>query len=679
MRVVHAKTSSVPDAGDTSLVQPSDWNAEHGVQADPPTSTPAANGDLVIEATSNTTLTFKYKGSDGVVREFEMPLVSLVPAATTISLDLTSSASGITVARATAANVPNTSGGLTSVAANVARIGADEILGVASGLWVEGAVANKAVFDLNSAVVGVIGSGGAFPTNMGWLSANGLTFQIMSKDANHVEFTMTGTPSGTAGMYFGVNGFGTAGAAATASQVWCGSCSVKAISTTGLISVGDQALRFTNSGGSHISDGTYKAGIPWQSDIAFTTSHVRTSPALTAFVTYCPLNPVALAATPVTARFRIERPQLEQATFRSVYQASTSKVADVVTVDNAVNVVSKASWHMVIGACAPRLNPTCTLAEVSDGTANNRVTLRLSNYMLQAVTLSGGSTLSTLDIGRMPILTKSKVAISITPTGIVASLNGKTAKTASFTPPAGLNKVQLGGGQDGYWNSTIASVLLEDTAKTGAQVATLAAAGVTFYDDFDRANGAPGTAPTGQAYVLVPTGHTAATVEASISSGRLIAADSGTSTTAAYTGVDLTAAASLMSVGLRYSAATVGGEIVLLQNPNGLLTVANITAKAEHHIIASDTVNWQTFTTGANTNHQTYIFFPSGALDGATEYNAAVAYPADGSVVIVLPNGEFGRFVAAAFAANRGRYHTWEHFWNTGQTRPSVAVIAAQA
>jgi len=29
---------------------------------------PANNGDLVIEATDNTTLTFKYKGSDGTVR-----------------------------------------------------------------------------------------------------------------------------------------------------------------------------------------------------------------------------------------------------------------------------------------------------------------------------------------------------------------------------------------------------------------------------------------------------------------------------------------------------------------------------------------------------------------------------------------------------------------------------------
>ena len=30
--------------------------------------TPSANGDLSVEATSNTTLTFKFKGDDGVVR-----------------------------------------------------------------------------------------------------------------------------------------------------------------------------------------------------------------------------------------------------------------------------------------------------------------------------------------------------------------------------------------------------------------------------------------------------------------------------------------------------------------------------------------------------------------------------------------------------------------------------------
>lgn len=35
---------------------------------------PSANGELVIEATSNTTLTFKYQGTDGVVRSATLTL-----------------------------------------------------------------------------------------------------------------------------------------------------------------------------------------------------------------------------------------------------------------------------------------------------------------------------------------------------------------------------------------------------------------------------------------------------------------------------------------------------------------------------------------------------------------------------------------------------------------------------
>lgn len=37
-------------------------------------ATPTSNGDLVIQATSNTSLTFKYKGSDGTVRSGSITL-----------------------------------------------------------------------------------------------------------------------------------------------------------------------------------------------------------------------------------------------------------------------------------------------------------------------------------------------------------------------------------------------------------------------------------------------------------------------------------------------------------------------------------------------------------------------------------------------------------------------------
>lgn len=37
-------------------------------------ATPASKGDLLIEATSDTSLTFKYKGSDGTVRSASLTL-----------------------------------------------------------------------------------------------------------------------------------------------------------------------------------------------------------------------------------------------------------------------------------------------------------------------------------------------------------------------------------------------------------------------------------------------------------------------------------------------------------------------------------------------------------------------------------------------------------------------------
>ena len=102
-----------PEGGgpDTTIVRPSDWNDEHDVsglgsaaEADADdflpsqlplaTTMPAVDGQLVIEATSDTLLTLKYRGSDGVIRAVELvltdvPLVEPVLVWTTDEYDLT--------------------------------------------------------------------------------------------------------------------------------------------------------------------------------------------------------------------------------------------------------------------------------------------------------------------------------------------------------------------------------------------------------------------------------------------------------------------------------------------------------------------------------------------------------------------------------------------------------------
>lgn len=58
-----------------SFTSPMSWAADGTTTIRPPaTATPSNNGDLVIQATSNTSLTFKYKGSDGVVRSASLTL-----------------------------------------------------------------------------------------------------------------------------------------------------------------------------------------------------------------------------------------------------------------------------------------------------------------------------------------------------------------------------------------------------------------------------------------------------------------------------------------------------------------------------------------------------------------------------------------------------------------------------
>jgi hypothetical protein len=75
-------TLTYDDAANQLLI-----NSEGGGLTDtPPVSIdPISNGNLVIEATNNLLLTFKYRGTDGVVRIFEMPLME--PAVATAVLD----------------------------------------------------------------------------------------------------------------------------------------------------------------------------------------------------------------------------------------------------------------------------------------------------------------------------------------------------------------------------------------------------------------------------------------------------------------------------------------------------------------------------------------------------------------------------------------------------------------
>jgi hypothetical protein len=164
---------------------------------------------------------------------------------------------GWSFARTGSGLADNTSGTYTSFASNVPRI-------TDKGLLVEEARTNVVTNSAgNGAVVGVIGSGGAWPA--GWSITNpvGGTVQIVSVQTKadgltYVRFKATGTNGGSQ-TTFRVGFLGSAVQAATSGQTWTTSAVVNVFDVTGVsspafetagMSSGGATVESANSGGS---------------------------------------------------------------------------------------------------------------------------------------------------------------------------------------------------------------------------------------------------------------------------------------------------------------------------------------------------------------------------------------------------------------------------------------------
>jgi hypothetical protein len=581
------------------------------------------------------------------------------------------------VARLLTANKINTDGSLSSVAANTARLSADEILNANSGILIEGGITNiLPTPNFTGAVTGVIGSGGSFPT--GWSldqGANTMTVTITS--TNPLAFTIVGTPTNTTVIYLWTSPSGNSAINITPNtgQSYVLSSWLQQISSTGLTFLNSTVWEFDTTG-TFLRTNSFQYNDPPNTDKPWPIQQTYTVGASTVYARPAVWTWVATNGTAVNGSFVIDRPQMEQSAFRSTYQPSATRNADIVTVNAAANFIGSAPWTLDLTFRHPRFNGTYTLAEAKLD-ANNRIELYSLSNVLKAKVVSASVTLTDTIVGQLPILTTSHAALSVSPTGIAVSLNGKAAKTAALTPPSGLTSLQLGGGTDGYINSTIGVVNLSSTAATSVQVASTSSSSVAFYDDFDRANGAPGTAPTGQTYTQMPTSVGPQVVLATISSKKLVASDSGQATTAAYTTVSMSAAPRMMSGAAIFSAQTTGGSFVFLQSVMNMQTLTNLSAAHDIHADKADNPSY--FLNGSFTSVFNYVW-AGQPLDGATLGNWATAWSSiDNSVINIIPNGVIIRLVSSQINAQRGPYITYEHFWTgASQTEPSLPVISAE-
>lgn len=579
----------------------------------------------------------------------------------------TTSTAQINVSRASIAAVYNTNGSISTVGNNVARLSASEVLPEMAGLLVEQSTANgPGAVDFTTAVVGVLGSGGALPTGvLRDQDSTGLTLTVTEKDASGFQVKYTGTANGGLGQL--VLGTGAFAPAATATM----SFNAQLVSGS-----------WTNLGSIFISIEEYNSGAAWTNRVlfgAFEADHAISNqffntdiPWVVEFNNQIISANVATAGPafvflpassgPVNAEFRFERPQIEPSTIRTTYQPAATRSADNVTGIGTSALLSAAPYSIVVTADGPRESGTGTIWEANDGTSNNYVSLYLSNWQIKLKITSSSSVLTDTAIAFVPAMGRFSTALSVSSTGFAASVNGKPVITGSLTPPSASMTENFGNGQAGYLNGFIQNRTLYNTAKNNTQLASLSIPPGVFWDDFGRANGAPGTAPTGQPWVQIPNSGNGI-VLATIASDVLTTADSGFSSTASYSGYDMGSGnvPKILAATVIFSTGTGGFGGDIISNPEGLTTTNDITDQSNHTGIGWGEFDWTVFKTQVSTTLDQSNARSSPATDGVTRYQVARIINGNAQINRTM-TGQLQRFVDSRFASYQGQYNIWETF-----------------
>jgi hypothetical protein len=234
--------------------------------------------------------------------------------------------------------------------------------------------------------------------------------------------------------------------------------------------------------------------------------------------------------------------------------------------------------------------------------------------------------------------------------------------------PDSLHQANLGSGNRGTWNSTIARLTL-----FGAGVADAAAASrqeETFYDDFDRPDSRSlGMSPTGQAIQRFGAN--------SRIDGRKWVADSELSlVSAAYGTIRMYRVP-------RYIGAVINWTTGLMEGGAGLIasTHENLDAhlNALHTVLTDRREIFQTITRSSVDKEFASFFYPTPMRrDGETSYGVAAMLDAiDSAVVYVGPQGDLVRHVDPTYVQRAGSVVVFEHYWHLSQCRPEFLAVAA--
>lgn len=346
---------------------------------------------------------------------------------------------------------------------------------------------------MSGAVAGVLGSGGALPTNWGHAGGtySGLTATVGSTGTEnglpYVDIRYNGTTTNTA---FELIFEGAGVVAASAGQTWTASHFVRMVggTTANIVGIWSQV----DGIGGTPSAGLGTSALPTSAMFRQTSGAFSLGTGATSVRSGMVVSLTSGAAVDIT--FRVYAPQLEQASFASAPILTTSGAATVNGNQQVVDLTGRLGSGVGGIVQVNNLDVSATfraIAMLNDGTSNNYVILysnRGSNVTTMFV-VTGGATQAQIDLPTAPNTGIATYAFAASTNYAQFRAVGQTAPTADTTVSyPSMSRFAFGG--SGFDTGSNAYQLTRRMAvKFGAQNAS------TFADLFAKATILAGVSP----------------------------------------------------------------------------------------------------------------------------------------------------------------------------------------
>jgi hypothetical protein len=380
----------------------------------------------------------------------------------------------ITFTRASDATFFDADGVLQTAGTDVPRFDHDPATGASRGLLIEEARTNSLRnSQAGGATVGVIGSGGAAPTNWTIAGTGDLVTEIVATGTeagfSYIDIKLSGTTSTTA---LSVNPESQSLVVASPGQTWSASyfCSLIAGSTSNISELRVQ-----------VRDNAVNGGVLATSQTAFTPTATRTRIVHTRTLSNASTERVGSnigmtfsSGVAIDITLRIAAPQLEQGAFATSYIPTTTAAATRAA-DSAVVTPISSFYNQAEGTLFAEAAGIGTIVNVDNASAEERLFLTINTSAIPqffATALNASQASITIGAATTPAQIV-KFAGTAKQDDLQAARDGTlgTADTSAVMP-SGITRMQLGQRQTGtrlnghirklaYWPKRLTNTLLE--------------------------------------------------------------------------------------------------------------------------------------------------------------------------------------------------------------------------